>query len=120
MGDVRELDSGVSLLAAYHTPPGPLWHQRQIPWRVVGSCRLKADSSAIKPPRNDKIYKTYTCDRAGVSVALAAAGDSFARFLICGPAALGFAFIPELLAFGQGQFNFYFTVLEVQAGGDQG
>ncbi len=47
------------------------------------------------------------------------ASDCFPSFFVGRPSPLGFAFIPELLAFGEGQFNFYFAVLEVHADGDQ-
>ena len=45
--------------------------------------------------------------------------DRFSRFFVRSIAPLGFAFIPELLAFGQRYLNLYFTVLEVHPGGDE-
>ena len=37
-----------------------------------------------------------------------------------GAAAFGFALVPQLLAFGQGEFNLHSTVLEVHPRGDEG
>ncbi len=47
------------------------------------------------------------------------ASDGFPRFFVRGPAAFGFAFVPELFSFGQRQFNFYFAILEVHSDGNQ-
>jgi hypothetical protein len=61
MDDVQELDVGVILLAAYHTPPCRFGINREYLGNWMQRYTLTADSSAIKPPRNDKTYKTYTC-----------------------------------------------------------
>src|SRR5271165_3299040 len=47
-------------------------------------------------------------------------GDSFSGFFIRSAAAFGFALVPELLAFSQGEFNLHSAVLEVHPRGDQG
>ena len=49
----------------------------------------------------------------------AGAGDGFSGFAVGGAAAFGFAFVPKLLAFSEGEFHFYPAVFEVQAGRDE-
>ena len=50
---------------------------------------------------------------------LPASADGVSGFFIGCSTAFGFALVPQLLAFGQRQLNFHFTVLEVHADGDQ-
>src|ERR1700680_5043489 len=47
------------------------------------------------------------------------ASNRLAGFFIGGAAALGFAFVPELLALCQGKLQFHSSIFEVHAGGDQ-
>src|SRR4051812_6403034 len=51
--------------------------------------------------------------------ALPRSRDSLARFFVRRSPLLGFAFIPELLAFGEGDLAFYFAILEVEARRDE-
>src|ERR1700727_1913239 len=51
---------------------------------------------------------------------LPTASNGVSGFFIRRSAPLSLAFVPELLAFGQRQLNFYFAVLEVHADGNQG
>src|SRR3974390_2875601 len=48
-----------------------------------------------------------------------AAGDGFARFLVSGFSALGFAFVPGLLAFGKRHLDLYAAVAKVHACRDE-
>src|SRR5215472_1260245 len=50
----------------------------------------------------------------------ATAGDGFAGLFVGRAAALGFALVPELFAFGEGEFDLDSSVLEVHASGDKG
>src|SRR5580704_9953391 len=45
--------------------------------------------------------------------------DGFSRFFVRRASALGFALVPQLLAFGQREFDFYSAVLEVHPGGNE-
>src|SRR5579871_2355825 len=58
-------------------------------------------------------------DGAAILLSVSAPCYRLAGFLVGGATTLGFAFIPELLAFSQGKFNFYFTVLEIHPCRDQ-
>ncbi len=55
---------------------------------------------------------------ASASGLFSGAGDGVTGFFVGGAAALGFAFVPELFAFGQSEFDFDFSVFEVHTGGD--
>ena len=58
-------------------------------------------------------------DGGATRLGFPASADGISGFFVGGAAAFGFAFIPELFAFGQGQFDFYFAILEIHADGDQ-
>ena len=47
------------------------------------------------------------------------ARDCFSRFAVGRAAAFGLALVPQLLAFGEREFDFHPAIFEVQAGGNQ-
>jgi len=78
-------------------------------------------SASINPFRFDLsgVFMKFSGKKAGGSALFSCPRDGIPGFFVGGAAALGFAFIPELLAFRQSKFNFDLAVLEVHAGGDQ-
>ena len=73
-----------------------------------------------RPSRREETKDRETNREGAPScLALSRSRDRFSRFLVRGLAAFSFTLVPQLLAFGQRDFNFYFTVLEIHPGGDQ-
>ena len=79
------------------------------------------------PPRTpglrevrEEIYADKSVRATQPLTRFSSADDRFPGFAVGGAPTLGFAFVPELLAFSQGKLNLYATVLEIHAGRDQG
>ena len=63
---------------------------------------LRADSRFVGDTAfgMTRVFQNSVADHHGFCRLLLPASDGFSGFLVCGAAAFGFAFVPELLAFG--------------------